>query len=91
MNLSLKATGWSVLVSIVQGIGIVYITTSPQPQSWNEFASVKFVMALVLLLGGNTPLAHKSFRDPNTRTRNSDSYVNNPVSFQEVLDKRNKK
>ena len=90
MNLSIKATVWAGLVSITQGIVIVYITTSPQPVSWLEFFSVKFVMSVLLLLGGNTPLAHKSFRDPKTRTRGSDSFVDNPISIKEVLDKRGK-
>ena len=90
MNLSIKATVWAGFVSLGQSIGIVYITSTPQPLHWEEFVTVKFIMALLILLTGNTPLAHKSFRDPKTRTRGSDSYIDNPISIKEVLDKRGK-
>ena len=72
MNISLKASLWAGLVSLCQSIGVVYITSTPSPTSWEEFISVKFVMSLVLLVTGNTPLANKSFRDPKARTRNYD-------------------
>jgi hypothetical protein len=83
MNLRLSASLWAGAVSLVQGIGITYVATTPQPQNWEDFITVKFVMALILLLGGNTPLAHKSFRDKNSRTRESDSFVLIPDNLKE--------
>jgi hypothetical protein len=88
--MNIKAATISFLVGLIQSIGAVYILQDPAPVHWGDLGTVKFVMAVIVFSSTNGLFAHKSFRDTNSRTRESDSFLINPASLKDVLDRRGK-
>ena len=88
-SLNVKATVWSGITSFFQAMIVTYMTQTPQPDSWDDLVSFKFLMAAIVLFSGNAAFAHTSFRNKNARTRESDSFASeSPKSIRELLDRR---
>jgi hypothetical protein len=77
-----KATAYSAVCSIGATFLLTWVTEANSLHAWTDLGGFAFwtkVVTTGATIGGlSTYLAHKSFRDPNQRTRRSDSMLGFP-------------